>query len=187
MGLVAVVGFILYVVNRPRPAPIMISTPVPTATPTIEPSPAVQPLRVYVTGAVVNPDVYILSPSSIVKDAVEAAGGAAADADLDRINLALQVYDQQQIYVPRQGEATLPVISPGERSPTVHPATSQININAASLEELDSLPGIGPAIAQRIIDCRTQNGVFASIEEIMNVKRMKTILTKSVPLTRTLP
>jgi competence protein ComEA len=170
MGLIAVAGFIFYLVNRPQPVPIMISTPAPTATPAIEPSSTPQPLRVYVTGAVVNPDVYTLPPSSIVKNAIEAAGGATADADLDRINLALQVYDQQQIYVPHQGEATLPVSPPGEQSAPVHSETSQININTASIEELDLLPGIGPAIAQRIIDYRTQNGAFTSIEEIMNVK-----------------
>lgn len=170
LGLVAAIGFTLFWVNRPRPAPIIISTPVSTAPPTVEPSPTPQPLRVYVSGAVIKPDVYILSPSSIVKDAVEAAGGVTADADLDRINLALQLYDQQQIYVPHQGEAVLPVTPPGGRSIIVDPAPSHININTASLEELDTLPGIGPAIAQRIIDYRTENGAFASIEEIMNVK-----------------
>ena len=170
LGLVAAVGVILFWVNRPRPAPIIISTPVPTTTPTVEPSPTPQPLRVYVSGAVQRPDVYILPPSSIVKDAVEAAGGGTADADLDRINLALQLYDQQQVYVPHQGEAALTVTPASGRSASVDPATSLINVNTASIEELDTLPGIGPAIAQRIIDYRTENGAFASIQDIMDVK-----------------
>jgi competence protein ComEA len=169
-GLVAIVGILVFWANQPRSEPIIISTPVPTVTPTIAPSPTPSPLRVYVTGAVKNPDVYLLPQNSIVKDAVEAAGGVTADADLDRINLALQVYDQQQIYVPYQGQATVPVAPPGEKPPAPPSSTSRININTASVDELDTLPGIGPAIAQRIVDYRTENGLFASIEEIMNVR-----------------
>jgi competence protein ComEA len=169
-GLGTVIGLVLFVANRPRPAPIIISTPIPTVAPPLEPSPTPHPLRVYVTGAVVNPDVYILPQASIVKDAVQAAGGATADADLDRINLALQVHDQQQIYVPRQGEDAVPIPPPGGRSVPVVPSGSRVNINTASLDELETLPGIGPAIAQRIIDYRSQNGGFATIEEIMDVK-----------------
>jgi competence protein ComEA len=127
---------------------------------------------VYVTGAVAHPDVYLLSAGSIVRDALVAAGGATADADLNRINLAQQVYDQQQIYVPRFGEENPPLPSPPasltNTSGNVQ-ATGKVNINTATAEELDTLPGIGPAIAQRIIEYRLTNGPFQSIEEIKNV------------------
>ncbi|MGQ9468181.1 MAG: SLBB domain-containing protein [Anaerolineae bacterium] len=94
-------GIIGYFTPHPRGRPITVITPEPTATPTPTPTPA--PLRVYVTGAVQAPDVYLLPVGSLVKDAVLAAGGPAPDADLDRINLARQLEDQQQIYVPRRG------------------------------------------------------------------------------------
>jgi len=125
-------------------------------------------VRVYVTGAVREPDVYVLSPGSIVKDALAAAGGPTGDADLERINLAVQVHDQQQIYVPRQGEGTPPVPPVSVALPAVPVAA--ININAASAAELEALPGIGPAFAQRIVDYRAEHGPFATIEEIMEVK-----------------
>lgn len=172
LALIAVMGLLYVVINRPKPMPIIIATPVPTATPTLAPTPTPAPLRVYVTGAVLNPDVYVLPPGSIVKDALAAAGGAMAEADLDRINLALTVYDQQQIYVPRRGEASLPVALPQEPlAGGVQPTNSDaININEATLEQLDALPGIGPAIAERIIQYRTENGQFGIVEDLMNVK-----------------
>jgi competence protein ComEA len=109
--------------------------------------------------------VYSLGPDSIVKDAVLAAGGPTQDADLDRINLALPVVDGQQVYVPRLDEGVLPV-EPAFRLPTV---IVRVNINTADLMALDSLPGIGPAIAQRILDYREAHGPFSRIEDITNV------------------
>ena len=169
--LVGIVGLVLWA-RFPRPAPIIISTPVPTVAPTTTATPIPAPLRVYVTGAVHKPDVYVLAPNSIVKDAIAAAGGATADADLDRINLAVQVSDQQHIYVPRKGEESPPIAPPTAALSSTVPSASagKVNINAASVEELDTLPGIGPAIAQRIVDYRTENGPFATIEDLMQVK-----------------
>jgi len=112
----------------------------------VTPTPA--PLRVYVTGAVVHPDVYLLATGSIIRDALVAAGGATSNADLNRINLAQQVYDQQQIYVPRLGEENppipLPAPLPSTTSSSVQP-TGKVNINTATAEELDTLPGISPS------------------------------------------
>ena len=156
--------------NRPRPAPIEVTTPVPS--PTLEPrsSATPAPLRVYVSGAVSHPDVYLLPPQSIVKDALSAAGGATEEADLDRVNLASELCDQQQIHVPRRGEAAPAVVSPGGTAPDRPPAVGPIDINAATVEQLDALPGVGPAIAGRIVSYREAYGAFATIEEIMNVK-----------------
>jgi len=143
-------------------APIVVVPP-PTMAPTLPPTPA--PVRVYVSGAVATPGVYTLPPKSLVNDALKAAGGAAADADLDKINLAQEVRDQQQIHVPRKGEPAPQQPTPGPGSP----AAKKININTATLAELDTLPKIGPTTAQHIIDYRTKNGPFKKIEDLKNV------------------
>jgi competence protein ComEA len=161
--------------RRPQPSPMIISTPAPTLTPTPVSTPTPAPLRVYVTGAVRQPDVYLFPAGSIVKEAIAAAGGATDDADLDRINLAVQLQDQQQVYVPRQGEEAPPVppvvsASPGGEVGTRSGIVSLVNINTASAVELEALPGIGPTYAQRIVDYRQANGPFAAVEGIMEVK-----------------
>jgi len=127
-------------------------------------------LRVYVSGAVYRADVYLLPSGSIVRDALAAAGGATEEADLDRVNLAIELRDQQQVHVPRRGEAAPAGVSPGGADPGGAPAGGPININTATVEQLDTLPGVGPAIAGRIIDYREAYGPFATIEEITNVK-----------------
>jgi competence protein ComEA len=138
---------------------IIIEPPVPTATP--------GPIRVHVSGAVVSADVYDLSPDSIVRDAINAAGGANSEADLENINLAKVLSDGDQVYVPRIGEAPTPV-PPGEEG-AAPAATGPVNLNTATQANLETLPGIGPAIAGRIIEYREANGPFATIEDIQNV------------------
>lgn len=168
LAIVGVAGlFIVYnVLKRPDPGPALMTItlqPRPTLDPAT-PTPAL--INVYVSGAVYKPDVYPLPLGSLVKDAVAKAGGATVDADLDHVNLALKLSDQMQVYVPRKGEA---VATPNSRSGSAA-ITAPININTATLEELDRLPGIGPSIAQAIIDYRTANGPFKTIEDINNVK-----------------
>jgi competence protein ComEA len=168
LALVAVVlaVVVLLQVLQPNPEPIKLSTATPLPTPAA--TPTLRPLRVYVSGAVHQPDVYTLEPDSIVKDALVAAGGPTDEADLDRINLAQPVADGQQIYVPRLDEENPPVQPPsGQRSQPI--IAVKININTADLTSLESLPGIGPALAQRILDYRQANGPFGRIEEIMDV------------------
>jgi competence protein ComEA len=138
------------------PSPTLPPTPGPTATP--------GPIRVYVSGAVQDPDVYELEADSIVKDVVMAAGGATDEADLDRINLAQPLADGMHVYVPRQGEETTPVQLPASRS-----GSMLVNINTADTLELESLPGIGPAHAQSILEYRDTHGPFARIEDITEV------------------
>ena len=143
--------------RRPTPQPIEIIEPLPSPIPT----PA--QLAVYVTGAVRNPGVYYLPDGSRVEEALQAAGGPTAEADLNRVNLAQRVHDEEQIYVPEVGEENLPVppASPSEGGP--------ININTASPTELETLPGIGPSLAQSIVDYREAQGPFAAVEDIQNV------------------
>ena len=116
-----------------------------------------------VTGAVNRPGVYSLPGKSRVIDAIKAAGDSAPGADLSTINLARIVNDGEQIYV----DSTV-VNSAGVRvSKTVH--SGPININRATAHQLDALDGIGPVIAQRIVDYRKVNGSFVSIDDLQKV------------------
>ena len=157
-------------------------------------------VRVHVAGAVNNPGVYTLPAQGRAVDAIAAASGAAADADLDRVNLAGALSDGVQIYVPHRGETAAPAqiqpnggtanagqgnaangasqngASQGGTQPhparTLTPAGSAqkgstpVNINTATAEELQTLPRIGPAMAQRIIAWREAHGGFHSVDEL---------------------
>jgi competence protein ComEA len=167
--LILIVGWgIGYLTPRPQTnSPIVVSTPFPTPTPLHTPTPA--PIRVYVSGAVQQPAVYELPAGTIVQDAVHAAGGPSPDADLDHINLAVELRDQQQVYVPRQGETNPPPVISGGGSDGGGTAGTQVNINTATAAELETLPRVGPTTAQRILEYREANGPFATIEDIQNV------------------
>jgi competence protein ComEA len=161
-------GVIGYFTPRPQAdTPIVFSTPLPTLTPLPTPTPS--PIRVHVSGAVRQPAVHELPAGSIIRDAVNAAGGPAPDADLDHINLAMELRDQQQVYVPRQGETNPPPVVSGGESGGGGAAGALININTATAAELETLPRIGPVTAQRIVEYREANGPFETIEDIQNV------------------
>ncbi len=136
-------------------------------------APTAEPLRVHVAGAVVRPGVYELDENSRVEDAVAAAGGFVVEADKNALNLAARVEDGERLdipyvagFIPDEASGFV-VITEGTPSPLA--GEDLVDINTASVEELDKLPGIGPTIAQRIIDYRTNNGPFASINNITNV------------------
>lgn len=138
-------------------------TPIIIATPTLSgpPEPTSISIKVYVSGAVLNPGVYTFQEGDRVEDAIRAAGGPADDADLDKINQAARLHDEEHIVVPRVGEAvTTPVASEPRK----------ININVASEAELDTLPGIGPITAKRIADYRREHGPFQRIEDLEQAK-----------------
>ncbi len=148
-------------------APLTVSMPPSTATPL--PTPTAAPIRVYVTGAVQQRAVYVLPRGSIVEDALEAAGGALDDADLTRINLALELQDQQHVHVPLEGEVSPPPAISGGVSAGERVTGGVVNINTASAKELETLPGVGEVTARRIIDYREAHGPFETIEDIQNV------------------
>lgn len=130
----------------------------PTATPA-----SVAEAKVYVSGAVRSPGVYILPEGSRLAEAIEAAGGATEGADLTAVNLAARVSDEDHWHIPRAGE-TLPAMSVQE---TGH--TGRIDINSADEELLKSLPGIGEVKAQSIIRHRKANGPFSIVEDLLDV------------------
>lgn len=157
-----VAGLVVFWLRRPDPDPIMLITP----TATLSPTPA--PMQIHVVGAVQCPGVYALTPGSRITHAVQAAGGLRLDADAERVNLADFLEDGQQLRIPQRGEELAP--SPTPLAAALRGGTNTINLNTASASELESLPGIGPAYAERIIAYRQEHGPFESCQEIMQIK-----------------
>jgi competence protein ComEA len=118
---------------------------------------------VHVVGAVRRPGLYRLPSGSRVADAVERAGGTAADADVAVVNLAAPLADGQQIVVPAKASATG---GGGDPAAASSAAGGPVHLNTASIDELDELPGIGPVTAQKIVDFRTKHGAFSSVEDL---------------------
>jgi competence protein ComEA len=115
-----------------------------------------------------------LAPGARVGDAVTAAGGATKAADLAAVNLARLVVDGEQIRVPKPGEAMpaapgAPAPGGGQAGGPVARAGGQVSLNSADLAALDSLPGVGPVLAQRILDWRAEHGRFTSVDELGEV------------------
>lgn len=127
-----------------------------------------------VDGAVASPGVYRLQDGARVAQAIDAAGGLAPEADVTGLNRASKVADGQKIHVPTVGEQQASIAEAGvdggaSASSGVSGATGLVNINTASAAELQTLSGIGPSMAQSIIDERTKNGAFASVDDLMRV------------------
>jgi competence protein ComEA len=127
---------------------------------TLQPSSTPKPISVYIAGAIQNPGVYQLIPQARLDSLVELAGGLNTSADQSQINLAAVLYDGQHVVIPdlHKSETPLPVDQ-------LHP----LNINIATVSELDLLPGIGESKAQAIVAYRDQNGPFSKSEDIMFV------------------
>jgi competence protein ComEA len=116
---------------------------------------------VHVVGAVRRPGLYRLAHGSRIADAVARAGGAIPKADLAQVNLAAPLADGEQVVVPRRGA---PVTAAGGTAPGT-PA-GPVQLSTATLEQLDTLPGVGPATAQKIFDYREKHGAFSSVDEL---------------------
>lgn len=138
---------------------------------------------VHITGAVKKEGVIYLKKGARIVDAIKEAGGETKEADLSQVNLAYELQDGQKIYIPNKNEKVSQYIistngetidsngaNTGNESTSTSKEGGKVNINTATQNELDGLPGIGPALAQRIIDFREENGNFKSIEDIQNVK-----------------
>ena len=135
---------------------------------------------VYVSGEVVKPGVYVLLATSRVIDALQAAGGATNQADLVVVNLAASLVDAAQVFIPRIGSTprvTLPRPHAGINLPIADgagggatSAAGIVDINRATLFDLEALPGVGPSTAQAIIDYRVANGPYASVDDLLNVR-----------------
>jgi competence protein ComEA len=122
-------------------------------------------IQVYVAGAVVQPGVYYLRDGDRWIDALEAAGGPAVDADLESVNLALRLRDEDQVHIPRLAETTAAPL--GVQGASQAPADERIDINTAPAAVLETLPGIGPTRAGRIVESRQTTGPFVRPEELV--------------------
>ncbi len=171
LALASVFGAYLFFERRPQPEAIQLVEATETAS-AVAPTPTVA-IRVHVVGAVATPGVYVLGADARIIDAVQAAGGLTGEADPEAINLADRVGDGQQVRVPLRGAAPRPSLTPmlqgAAASASTAGAAALINLNTATAAELEQLPGIGPALAARIVQDREQNGPFATTEEIMRV------------------
>jgi competence protein ComEA len=156
IGLLAA-GLILLVVSQPRGQPV-----------TLVPPPTDSPLTVHVSGAVKTPGVYQVSSGARVQDAITAAGGFSANADPQSVNLAARLIDGTKIIVlekPVPGQPSSPA-TPTSPAPSIY---NPIDLNTATAEMLDALPGIGPSKAQDIVSYRETNGAFTTLDDLLNV------------------
>jgi competence protein ComEA len=173
--IVALVGVGLwYVRSMPRPVEVQggtqpgaaVAPGAAGATPTATPSPAV--IVVNVAGWVRHPGVFEFQQGDRVIDALKAAGGPKKGAALESLNLAALLTDAEQVLVPKKGEAGVAVPgAPSSGSSSV--AGAKINVNTATEPELETLPGVGPVLAQRVIDYRTEHGPFATVDALDDV------------------
>lgn len=134
--------------------------------------PAEVEVLVHAAGAVASPGVHRLPAGSRVADLLAAAGGPTADADLDRVNLAAPLADGERVWFPRVGEEVPPAVAGGPASATGRGASGSagpIDLNAATADELEALPGIGPSIAAAIVEHRERHGPFAAVDELLEV------------------
>ena len=181
-----VVG-VWWVVRVPPPPP---EASIPFATTSVVSNPIASSalptstnITVYVSGEVVKPGVYVLLATARVIDALQAAGGATNKADLVVVNLAAPLVDAAQVFIPRMGSTprvTLPRPHAGINLPiaggsggaggSATSAAGIVDINSATLSDLDALPGVGPSTAQAIIDYRVANGPYASVDDLLNVR-----------------
>lgn len=148
---------------------------VPAATVASSPASSAHPaaIVVHVAGAVVEPGIHEVAGGARVADAVAAAGGVAPGGEPDGLNLAAPLADGQRVYVPRTGEVD-PAAVPSAAAPPVSPAGASapagpVDLNTATVADLEQLPGVGPSTAAAIVDDRTRNGPFASVDDLDRV------------------
>jgi competence protein ComEA len=155
---------------RPRPAevgpPPLVAGSADPGVATAAATPTARPLVVSVVGKVRKPGLVTVPAGSRLVDAVRAAGGPMPGVDLTALNLARKVTDGEQIVVGGPAPAEAPA---GTAGAPAAGATTVVNLNSATLAELDSLPGVGPVIAQRILDWRAAHGGFTSVDQLRDV------------------
>lgn len=156
--------------ERSSPAPVASDSTVAADAPTSEAATEDGVVTVHVAGAVAEPGVIELGAGSRVIDAVEAVGGARPDGDLDRLNLAATVADGQRVMVPVIGQPLPPGDPAGATGDPTLVEGGLLDLNTATQEQLEELPGIGPALAGAILDEREKRGGFQSVDDLKGVR-----------------
>ncbi len=151
---------------------VVITMPTPTA----GPAAAGSTIKVYVSGQANLPGVYELPADSRADDALRAAGGPTSQADLDSVNLAERVSDEDHIHIPSRGEGG----SATGTGPKVSSSGGKVLLNTATAAELETLPNIGPSRANAIIEYREKNGPFARVDDLTNVSGIGTGILDSI-------
>ena len=146
-----------------------------TATTMSTPTTTSAEVLVHAAGSVVAPGLYRLPTGSRVGDLLDAAGGVAPEGDTNRINLAAPLADGERVYVPRVGELEVPPIAVADEptiadSPSGATAVQPLDLNRATAEQLEELPGVGPSIAGAIVDHRETSGAFRSVDDLLEVR-----------------
>ena len=170
-------GFVLLFTDQGGSDAIEIALPDTAGVPS-QPTTMPMSMKVYVSGEVARPGVYELPGDSRAEDAVAAAGGATAEADLVLINLARRLSDEEQIHVPRKGET--PSVPAQPVSAAGSSASGKLNINTATADDLDTLPGIGPSRASAIVDYRSENGPFRTVDDLTSVPNIGERIVDSI-------
>ena len=145
------------------------ATAAPSGSSSLPVAGAAETVLAHAAGAVRRPGLYELAAGDRVADLLAAAGGATRAADLDRVNLAAPVADGTQIIVPRRGEPVPAAPTSTDGTTPSDTPTAPVNINLAGPDELETLPGVGPATAAAIIEYRDANGPFGSVDELIDV------------------
>lgn len=152
---------------------LFLTTRAPAGQPVkLLPSPTPMPIQVYVTGAVNHPGVFLLPRDSRVRDAVLAAGGFMEGADVGQVNLARVLVDGEHFEVAGTSPFATPQLTIGDGGLLVTatpPKGAAININTATAELLQTLPGIGETVAQKIVEYRLENGPFTTIDDLLKI------------------
>jgi competence protein ComEA len=159
LAVLAILGAVAVGV-RLRQVKARSSAPGALYTPPSQPA-APATITVQVAGAVQNPGLYSVPRGARVNDALQAAGGPQADADMDRVNLAAPVDDGQRIDIPQRS-----VSGAEAATPQATELPSVLNLNTATADQLQTLPGVGPVLAQRIVEHRRRSGGFRTVEDL---------------------
>jgi competence protein ComEA len=181
-GAVLLVASAAWWLLREPPPPVETSLPVAasssavrsmadaSASSTAAPHVSVSMVVVQAAGAVAQPGVYSLADGARVADLVTKAGGATPDAELDAVSLAAKLVDGQRVYVPRVGEADPSVVG-ASTSPAPGPTPeAPLDLNLATVEQLDQLPGVGPTTAAAIVAHRERHGPFGAVDSLLEVR-----------------
>ena len=174
ISILIIICISIYFFTKDEDTNILLSNELYTVANTDNTNEDLETIMVHIDGEVVTPGIISLKAGSRIADAIQACGGTTDISDISKINLAYELKDGQKVYIPSiydvedveyiQNDAGNNVIIPDTSS-----SSALVNINSATQAELETLPGIGPSTAAKIIDYRNKNGDFKNIEDIMNV------------------